>query len=80
MLFTEYNEAEVMQGFREEGYEEGVEKGLEKGREEGRAEGREEGRAEGRILARYEDGMTAEEIAVKMNLPVEFIREVIERN
>ena len=35
MLLTEYNEAEQMELFREEG------------REEGRAEGREEGRAEG---------------------------------
>ena len=38
MLLTEYNEAEAMQLFREDGIEEGLEKGLEKGHKEGREE------------------------------------------
>lgn len=42
MLLTEYNEAETMELFKEEG------------RMEGRAEGRMEGRAEGRIEGRAE--------------------------
>ena len=41
MLLTEYNEAQAMELFREEGRAEG--------RVEGRAEGRVEGRAEGRV-------------------------------
>lgn len=44
MLLTEYNEAETMELFREEGREEG--------RMEGRAEGRMEGRMEGRVEER----------------------------
>jgi predicted transposase YdaD len=55
MCLTEYNEAETMQMFREEGREEGfaegraegLEEGHTKGLEAGRAEGLEEGRAEG---------------------------------
>ena len=55
MCLTEYNEAETMQMFKEEGREEGftegraegLEEGHTKGLEEGRAEGLEEGRAEG---------------------------------
>ena len=43
MCITEYNEAETMQMFKEEGREEG----LVKGREEGLVKGREEGREEG---------------------------------
>ena len=35
MCLTEYNEAEVMEMFKEEGREEGREKGREEGREEG---------------------------------------------
>ena len=47
MLLTEYNEAEQMELFREEGRAEGREEGRAEGREEGRVEGREEGRVEG---------------------------------
>ena len=43
MWLTEYDEEEVMQQFRDEGYEDG----LEDGREEGLTEGREEGHADG---------------------------------
>ena len=45
MLLTEYNEAQAMELFREEGRAEG----RAEGRVEGRAEGRVEGRAEGRV-------------------------------
>ena len=43
MCITEYNEAETMNGFKQEGIEEGRAEGRVEGRAEGRAEGREEG-------------------------------------
>ena len=39
MLLTEYNEAETMELFREEGREEGLEEGRKEGIKEGRKEG-----------------------------------------
>ncbi len=58
MMLMEYNEAETMNMFKEEGREEGREEGIEigrvEGREEGRVEGRAEGRAEGRVEGREE--------------------------
>ncbi len=48
MCLTEYNEAEAMELFREEGREEGRQEGREEGRQEGREEGRQEGREEGK--------------------------------
>ena len=47
MLLTEYNEAQAMELFREEGRAEGRVEGRAEGRLEGRAEGRVEGRVEG---------------------------------
>ena len=47
MLLTEYNEAETMELFREEGREEGLEEGRKEGIKEGRKEGIKEGRKEG---------------------------------
>ncbi len=38
MCITEYNEAETMQLFKQEGIEEGLQKGLQKGLEKGRLE------------------------------------------
>ena len=49
MLLTEYNEAEQMELFKEDGRREGRAEGRAEGRVEGRAEGRVEGRAEGII-------------------------------
>ena len=49
MLLTEYNEAQAIELFREEGRAEGRVEGRAEGRLEGRAEGRVEGRAEGRV-------------------------------
>ena len=43
-------------------------------------EGIKEGIVNGKILARYEDGMTPEEIAEKMGLPVEQVEKVLEEN
>ena len=54
MLLTEYNEAETMELFKEEGRMEGRAEGRAVGRLEGRAEGRLEGRAEGRAEGRLE--------------------------
>lgn len=47
--------------------------------EEGRQEGRMEGREEGKIIAYYEMNLTTKEIAGKMCLPEERVREVIAR-
>ena len=67
MCLTEYNEAETMQMFKEEG------------REEGRAEGREEGREEGRaemIKDMLKRGKTVEEIVDFCGYPYEQVRKV----
>ena len=46
-------------------FEKGEEKGLEKGLERGK------------ILARFEDGMSPEEIAVKTNVSLDKVKEVL---
>lgn len=56
----------------EELEKEGIKKGIK--------EGIKEGIVNGKILARYEDGMTPEEIAEKMGLPVEQVEKVLEEN
>ncbi|MBR4543458.1 MAG: hypothetical protein IKO53_04525 [Lachnospiraceae bacterium] len=74
MCLTEYNEAETMQMFKEEG----IEEGLIKGREEGRKEGREEGRIT-ELAALVNDGViTEQEAAGRMNMSVEEFREYAE--
>ncbi len=60
MCLTEYNEAETMQMFKEEG--------------------RKEGKIEGKILARYEDGMAVEDIAVKTRQTVDFVNGTLKAN
>ncbi len=45
---------------------------------EGVAEGMEKGIEKGKIVARYEDGMTPEEIAHKMGLTVKQVEQVLE--
>ena len=47
MCITEYNEAETMQMFEEQGRREGIKEGRREGRKEGRKEGIKEGRKEG---------------------------------
>ena len=64
MCLTEYNEAETMQMFKEE-Y---------------RAEGRAEGLVKGRILARFEDGMSIDDIALKTDQTVDFIKDTLREN
>lgn len=54
----------------------GIEKGRREGRAEGRQEGRREGRTEGRILAYFENGLSLEEIAAKLNMPIEKVTEI----
>lgn len=54
MLLTEYNEAQAMELFREEGRAEGRAEGRVEGRAEGRIEGRAEGRIEGHAEGRIE--------------------------
>ena len=45
--------------------------------EDERNEGRIEGRIEGRVLARYEDGMSIEDIATKCKISVDKVKEII---
>ena len=66
MCLTEYNEAETMQLFKEEG------------RAEGRKEGREEGRAE-MIKDMLKRGKTVEEIVDFCDYPYEKVREISDR-
>lgn len=51
MCITEYNEAETMQMFKEEGREEGIAEGLAKGIEKGIARGMAKGKTEGILLS-----------------------------
>lgn len=53
-------------------------KALEELKLEGVAEGMEKGIEKGKIVARYEDGMTPEEIAHKMGLTVKQVEQVLE--
>ncbi len=53
-------------------------KALEELKLEGIAEGMEKGIEKGKIVARYEDGMTPEEIAHKMGLTVKQVEQVLE--
>lgn len=53
-------------------------KALEELKLEGVAEGMEKGIEKGKIVARYEDGMTPEEIACKMGLTVKQVEQVLE--
>ena len=64
MCITEYDEAETMNGFKQEGIAEGI----VKGRAIGREEGREEGKAEERISllsGLVHDGLLSEANAAK---------------
>ena len=83
MLLTEYNEAEVMELFKEDGRKEGREEGREEGRKEGRKEGREEGREEGadrhlieQICKKLKNGKSIEIIADEVEEQVDAIRPI----
>ena len=83
MCLTEYNEAETMQMFKEEGRAEGRVEGLEEGRAEGREEGRKEGialgmvkRDEEKITEMLRRGKTVEEIVEFCNYPNEQVRRI----
>ncbi len=68
MLLTEYDEAETMEMFREEGREEGHEQGREEGLEQGREEGREEGLKQGHTEAVREN---LQSLMQTLNLTIE---------
>ena len=83
MCLTEYNEAETMQMFKEEGREEGRAEGLEEGRAEGLEEGHTKGLAEGREIRGREKitdmlrrGKTVEEIVDFCGYPDEQVRRI----
>ena len=71
MCLTEYNEAETMNMFKEEGREEGREEGLEEGREEGREAERVE-----TVEKLIRKGKNIEEIADLLDLSLDFVREI----
>jgi hypothetical protein len=68
MLMTEWNWDDAKEVWFEEGWEEGREEGLVKGREEGLVEGREEAAKNLRDF-----GMTPEQIAQALKLPLETV-------
>ncbi len=83
MCLTEYNEAETMQMFKEEGRAEGRVEGREEGRAKGLEEGHTKGLAEGREIRDREKitdmlrrGKTVEEIVEFCNYPNEQVRRI----
>ena len=72
---TEYNEAETMQMFKEEGREEGRAEGLEEGHTKGLAEGREI-RDREKITEMLRRGKTVEEIVDFCGYPDEQVRRI----
>lgn len=55
----------ALEELKKEGIEQGIERGIGQGIEKGK------------ILARYEDGMSPEEIACRMGLPLKKVEEVL---
>lgn len=64
----------------EELKQEGIAEGIEQGIEQGIEKGMEKGLERGKILARFEDGMSPEEIAHKMGLTVKQVEQVLEEH
>ena len=80
MCLTEYDEAETMQMFKEEGREEGLKEGREEGREEGRKEGREEGREEQlveMVCKKLKKGLTVSRIASDLEEDESHVQSVV---
>ena len=71
------NLSEVM---LEKGIEQGIEQGITKGIEQGITKGIEQGKMQGMVIARYEDGMTIEQIAEKSNTSVDEVKEILRQN
>ncbi len=53
---------------------------LEKGIEQGITKGIEQGKMQGMVIARYEDGMSIEQIAEKSNTSVDEVKEILRQN
>ena len=66
------NMCRALEELKQEGIAEGIEQGIEKGMEKGLERGK--------ILARFEDGMSPEEIAHKMGLTVKQVEQVLEEH
>jgi predicted transposase/invertase (TIGR01784 family) len=67
----------------EEGREEGIQQGVQQGRQEGRQEGKQEGRQEGKlelIPFMLGLGVTLEQIAEALNLPLEKVQAFAQSN
>ena len=72
MLLTEYNEAEVMELFKEDGRKEGIEEGIEKGIEEGRDK-----LLISLVHKKLERGKQPQTIADEVEEPLETVDEII---
>lgn len=70
------NMCRALEELKKEGIAEGIEQGIEQGIEKGMEKGLERGK----ILARFEDGMSPEEIAHKMDLTVKQVEQVLEEH
>lgn len=70
------NMCRALEELKQEGIAEGIEQGIEQGIEKGMEKGLERGK----ILARFEDGMSPEEIAHKMDLTVKQVEQVLEEH
>lgn len=60
--------------------EKGIEQGITKGIEQGITKGIEQGKMQGMVIARYEDGMSIEQIAEKSNTSVDEVKEILRQN
>jgi len=78
MLLTEYNEAEAMELFREEGRAEGLAEGRAEGLAEGRAEARMELTALHTASVMNRLGFTAEQALEALGVPLEDRSRVLE--
>ena len=47
---------------------------------EGKLEGKVEGKIEGKIIARYEDGMSLDDIAARSEQTVDFVKDTLREN
>lgn len=62
----------IEEKYLQQGFEQGVASGITKGIEQGKLQGR--------IIARYEDGMSIEQIAEKSNTSVDEVKEILRQN
>ena len=83
----ELHEATIKEISREEGFQAGMEagkiegfsSGMEAGKIEGFTSGMEAGKIEGKIIAYYDIGCSMDDISLKMNIPVENVKDILDK-